>query len=100
MTGDAVAAFGANVVPLADAVVACLQQRRERAQHAALLDHRDVARRPDGVHDVVVAIYLALPAVERFDALVLVRTLAEVRNARAGDVAAAADDERALEVAP
>ena len=66
----------------------------------ALLDHRDVADRPDRVDDVVVAEHLALPAVERLDALELVRPFAEVGDARARDAAAAADDEGALEIAP
>ena len=100
VAGDTLAALGADVVPVADAVVARLQQRRKRAQHAALLDHRHLARRPDGLHDVVVPVDLALPAVERLDALVLVRPFAEVRDARARHVAAAADDEGSLEVAP
>ena len=89
-----------ELVPLGQVVVARLQQRRKRAQLAALLDHRHVAGRPDGVDDVVVAEDLALPAVERLDALVLVRPFVEVRDPGVGDAAAAADHEGPLEVAP
>ena len=100
VAGDALETVASNVVPLRDAIVAGLQQGRKRAQHAALLDHRDVAARPERVDDVVVAKDLALAAVERLDALVLVRAFAEMGDARARHDAAAADDEGALEVAP
>ena len=59
-----------------------------------------LARRPERVHDVVVAEHLALPAVERLDALVLVRPSQKCAMRALATVAAAADDERALEVAP
>ncbi len=51
--------------------------------NCALLDQRHAARGPDGVHHVVVAEHMARLAVERLDALVLVRAFAEVGDARA-----------------
>ena len=76
-----------------------LQQRRKRVEQPTLLDHRDVARWPERVDDVVVTKDLALAAVERLDPLVLVRPVVEMGDARAGDAAAAAHDEGALEIA-
>jgi hypothetical protein len=81
--GDAVATLGAQFVLLERARVHRLRDRRQARRQAAPLDHHDARLRPDGVHEVVVAIDLPLLAVEGLDALVGLAADAEVRHVRA-----------------